>query len=248
MKKERVEIKGLKLVKVFEFGTYFAHRYIPKYIYKFEDESGKVYVWKTTTYAGIESREVDPRDPELVRTVFDGIHKGDVVNVKATIKGESEYKGEHQTELERVKILEKTFRAETPEEKKARLEAEKEILKKEQRESLKEGDRVVRMTYKNYKEHYGDCETIIDSYYCDKEYNSRRPATIEVIIRAGRLKPSGVRGERFSGYEFENENGGTVCYRAVNAENAEKRVNKEFPEHNWKLSKIYDYRKTHKIW
>ena len=240
MKKERITLKAVTLAGRYEFGKWFNHRLVTHYIYKFVDESGKVYVWKTTTYAGIE-KTITVNG--LKRNSFDGIGKGDVLDIVGTIKGESEYNGEPQTLLERVKILDRSFRAETPEEKKARIEAEKKALEKTQRESLTGGDKIVRMTYKNYKEHYSDCETITGSY----KQENQRPAEIEVIVREGREKASGVRGEHFSGYEFVNENGERRVYRAVSAGNAERRVNKEFPESKWTLDKVYNY-KVHKIW
>lgn len=46
------------------------------------------------------------------------------------------------------------------------------------------------MRYSQYKKHYADCVTVPGTY--DKDLK-----TIEVIIPEGRLKPSGVRGERF---------------------------------------------------
>ena len=55
---------------------------------------------------------------------------------------------------------------------------------------------VQRMKYKNYKEHYADCETVPSSY--DKGTKS-----IEVIIPDGRMKNSGVRGHHFRGYQFD---------------------------------------------
>ena len=65
--------------------------------------------------------------------------------------------------------------------------------------------------------------------------------TIAVIIRVGRLKASGVRGEHYSGYELENEVGSHIVYRAVKEENAIKRATKEFGG-NWECVKIYNYK------
>lgn len=223
MKKERITIKAVTVAGRYEFGNYFYGRYVPTYIYKFVDETGKVYVWKTSTYAGIDKKVVDPRDPELVRYEFDGLGKGDIVDIKATIKGESNYKGEPQTELERVNILEKIFRAETPAEKKARIEAENKEIEREQRESLVGGDKIVRMTYKRFKEHYADCETVVGSFI----KSENRPAEIEVIIREGREKASGVRGKRIEPHTLITDDGRETIYRATCYENAIKRANKE---------------------
>lgn len=240
MTKERIELKNVTLVNRYEFGSYFNHVYVTRYLYKFVTEDGKIYVWKTTTYAGFDTTiMVDG----IERNAFDGIHKGDIVDIKGTIKGESDYNGERQTELERVKILGRSFRAETPEEKKARIEAEKKAKEEAQRASLKDGDTIMRMTYKNYKEHYSDCETVENSF----EERNGRPSTIEVIVRSGRLVPSGVRGKHYAGYQFVNEEGKKITYCAVSAENAEKRVNKEYPNNKWELDEIFNYT-YHRIW
>ena len=225
----------------------FGYGYETRYIYNMVGEDGKVYVWKTTTKMYLEvpytgepgwhsftDRKGNPVD-------YKPINEGDCIKIKATFKGESEYKGQPQTEVNRVKVIERTFKAETPEEKAARLERERKAKAQAQRDSVKEGDVIWRMPYKQFKEHYSDCETIVDSYRDERN----RPSTIEVIIRAGRLKESGVRGEHYSGYEFKiTENGETFrkCYRAVSEENAERRCKKEFPKATEIIcDKIYDY-------
>ena len=81
----------------------------------------------------------------------------------------------------------------------------------------------VRMLYRRYKQHYSDCETVRGTY----DENDR---TIEVIVPEGRMKNSGVRGQRFHGYEiyFVDDKGrkGFVSYRAVSKENALKQHKK----------------------
>ena len=239
MKKERITLKAVELVGRYEFGTWFNHRLVTHYIYKFVTEDGKIYVWKTTKYAGFDKKVVDPRNPELVRYEFDGIGKGDILDITATIKGESEYKGEPQTDIERVKLLGRSYKAETPAERKARIEAENAEIAREQRESLSGEDKIVRMDYKRYKEHYSDCETVKGSYRCDK-YS---PATIEVIVREGREKPSGVRGKRIEPYTLINdENGRSTWYYAVCVENAIKRAEKELGG-KWRAKTFEDYQR-----
>ena len=236
MKKERIELKAVELVGRYEFGTWFNHRLITHYIYKFVTEDGKVYVWKTTTYAGLEKKILVNG---VERIDFDGIGKGDVVDLKATIKGETEYKGEPQTEIERVKILGRSYRAETPAEKKARIEKENEEIAREQRESLVGEDKIVCMDYKRYKNHYSECETVKGSYHRDR-YS---PATIEVIVREGREKPSGVRGKRIEPYTLINdESGRSTWYHAVCVENAIKRAEKELGG-KWRAKTFEDYQK-----
>lgn len=202
------------------------------YIYKMESE-GIIYVWKTTTFWCVKTIKTNRKGMEY--TDYDKVEKGDVLIITASIKGEDEYNGEKQTLVQRVKLVERTFRAERWEEIQARLEEEKEVKKQAQLESIGDNDVVWNMPYRQYKEHYADCETIIDSYECDR----RGHKTIKVIIREGRLKASGVRGEHFSGYELENELGGRTVYRAVSEENAIKRANKDFPDHIWECVKIY---------
>ena len=194
------------------------------HIYKITSEDGKVYVWKTTSslymevpYSGrpgfhnFEDRKGNPIDYVVPA-------KGDAVTVTAAVKGESEYKGEKQTELQRVKVT-----GIFPKEK------EKPEVKKQEL-TLAEGDRVINMPYKQYKDHYSDCETVPGSFYRD-EHNGC--SYIDVVVRSGRMKASGVRGKHFAGYEIEwTENGKTAFtpYRAVSVENAIKRAQKDFPE------------------
>lgn len=227
----------VKFVNEYHFTTYYGYRLVDNYIYKFEDGTGKVYVWKTTNILMVEGKEIGGLTPssEIFPT------KGSVVKIKASIKGEGEYKGEKQTLLTRVKLLEIVERQLTKEER-------DELKAQEQMESLKDGDFVWNMPYKQYKSHYADCETVAGSF---KEGNYGRrvytPSTISVIIREGRLKNSGVRGEHYSGYRFINEKGEHVTYRAVSVDNAEKRVNKDYPNHEWTLDKVYEYH-TDPIW
>lgn len=120
--------------------------------------------------------------------------------------------------------------------------AEKERQKKEQAEGIGENDLVWEMPYRQYKSHYSDCETVIGSY---NDHGGMSPASIKVIIRDGRLKNSGVRGQHFSGYEFFFTADGKkarVCYRAVSEDNAVKRLYKEFPNaQDVTPGKIYMY-------
>lgn len=91
------------------------------------------------------------------------------------------------------------------------------------------------MLYSRYKKHYGDCKTVKDSY----DEDSR---TVIVQVPDGRMKPSGVRGQKFNGYYFEMEIDGKVyciTYRAVSYENALKRLLKEYNPVKFRLVKIY---------
>lgn len=189
---------------------------ITRTIYKFEDEQGNAIAWDTTGYVEDKKRVDEYGQPILIPV-------GSVLDIKCTIKNHREYKDEPQTVIERPSFsiveLSKT-QAETEQEK-----------RDAQINSLKEGDRICKMKYKQYKEHYADCETLVGSF-------DKTQCTIDVIVRDGRMKASGVRGKRFNGYVFTN--GKTFAgFTAVSKENAYKRVCKEFPEHSWELYRIY---------
>lgn len=205
------------------------------YIYNMEAEDGTVYVWKTTSFMGfyVDDENGHFRNNKGVWQEFYKVNKGDVIRITATVKGQSEYKGQPQTEVNRVKVVERIFRAKTWE------EIQKEAKAEDQRNSLTGEDFIWRMPYKQYKEHYSDCETVEDSYRSPRDYG-RIPATIEVIVREGRLKNSGVRGEHYSGYRLQNADGEQVVYRAVKEENAIRRAEKEFGG-EWKCIRIYQY-------
>lgn len=203
-------------VKFIKKGSYitcygFIENEVQVFIFE-EVGTKKIYVWKTTGS-------------------FDATCNS-ILKIKGTVKCESEYKGVKQTELQRVKLLEVVERAKSKQE----LVEEKE---KEQLASLKDGDTILTMTYKNYKEHYSDCETLANSFFRD----SKKQASIKVIVRNGRLKKSGVRNEHFHGYRLLNRKTKiTSCFRAVCAENAYKQAVKAFPETNteqWKVVRIY---------
>ena len=209
-----------------------------RYIYSMVAEDGTVYVWKTTAYLAerVESTkgsgiEYDEHTDKWY--VYDQVKKGDKIEITASVKGQSEYKGQPQTELTRVKMVKMVSKAKQI--TKEDLTREK---KKEQMESLKDGDFIWRMPYRQYKEHYCDCETLAGSF---EEATRNTVATIAVIIRDGRLKASGVRGKHYSGYAFQDENGMRIAYRAISEETAARRVNRENPGHVWELVKVYDY-------
>lgn len=91
-------------------------------------------------------------------------------------------------------------------------------------------DNVVRMKYSYYKKHYADCNTVQNSY-------DKGNKTIDVVVPADRLKPSGVRGQRFKSYQIYaiKQNGEKVfiVYKAVNKENALKQHRKSCIELNY---------------
>lgn len=187
----RVEMK-VKLVGEYQYDRqkYAGYGYETVSIYKMTDDDGTIYVWKTTSWLAYNDEP---------------INRGSVIVIAASIKGESEYNGEAQTELTRVKVKEVIEMGKSIEQIQAEREQARKTKRDEQMASLKGDDFIWRMPYKQYKERYADCETVIDSF--------NRPrfgtASIEVIIREGRLKASGVRGKHFHSFRlgWEEEDG-----------------------------------------
>lgn len=219
----------------------FSYYGTEKYIYTFEDADGNVFVWKTGSLLGYDYEvTVETKKGTRSDIRFDGVRKGDSAEIKATVKDHSEYKGTKQTVLTRVKVISIDH-----------IPTKEEVDKKQaedQKASLKGGDFIwSRMPYRQYKEHYADCETIKGSF----RYENTRPY-IDVIIREGRLKASGTRGEHYKGYEFLSpDETMRMCFRAVSEENAKKQLLKEKPEAtDWECVKIYDYAFLggHKVW
>lgn len=222
------------LINEFEFtNTYYR---TTTYTYIMKDDEGNVLVWKTTSTLGFNYINGNGHER------YDVIRKGDTLHIEGKVKEHGEYKGTKQTVLTRCKF---SLIAHKPDEV---------ALKREQQmQTLAEGDEIWEMLYKQYKEHYSDCETVSGSF--DNHPDSRGVPTghptIKVIIRAGRLKKSGVRGQHYKGFEFTTDDGGKVCYRAISEETARKRMKKEFPNRNttvWECTKIYNYQDVHRIW
>ena len=234
----------MKGIYKYEAPAYTGYGYDTHYIYNMVAEDGTVYVWKTTTFMSLryEAENGCEIDAKGRSWDYSPINRGDVVTIKATVKGDGEYKGQKQTELTRVKVVSRQFKAETTEEREARKAREREERVQAQRDSLKDGDQIWRMPYRQYKNHYADCETIEGSY---RESRYRGESTIEVIIRAGRMKPSGVRGEQYNGYRLQNADGEQVVYRAVAEKNAIRRAEKELGG-AWECIKIYRYNDYHR--
>lgn len=234
----RIDKTPVTLTGVYQYSapSYSGYGYETRYIYTMTADDGTVYVWKTTAFMSVqvpytgkegmhnfEDRKGNPID-------YAPVNKGDRIVISASIKGDGEYNGQPQTELTRVSVKEILSKGKTKEEIEAEREAERKAKRQEQLDTLGDGDFIWRMPYKQYKERYADCETVIGSY----EKTNYYPATIQVIIRRGRLVPSGVRGQHYSGYEFfvYLEDGSKIrtCYRAVSEDNAQKRCEKDYPE------------------
>lgn len=145
--------------------------------------------------------------------------RGDRVQIRGTIKGAREYNGKQQYILSRVTLT-------------AVIVSYIDTKRAEQLASIGAGDHIAVMPYRQYKQHYNDCETLAGSY-------DNINKNISVIIRAGRMVNSGVRGKHFSGYALISDTGARVTYSAVSAENAIKHAEKDFPGESWELYTIY---------
>lgn len=208
------------LIKKRSFETAFGITHI----FVFTEEN-KTYVWKTSSVPLYEISKTHRYAEE-----GDYLKEGDICKFSATIGDTVDYNGEQQTKLSRCSTFIKIDHTPTVEEKslaeQKRREAEKENRKKEQLDSIGKGDLVWTMPYRQYKMHYSDCETVIDSYRTFGWNNQN--SEIDVIIRKGRLVNSGVRGKHYDYFYFKNTKDinavGGVVVKAITEENARKRM------------------------
>lgn len=210
------------LITCYSYTTTFGDNYI----YTMCDADSNVLVWKTTKILN-----VIPDADVIKKGDIDVIKKGDIFEITGTIKEHSEYKGVKQTHLTRCKF---SLIAHKPT---AHQIDEKTIRREKQLASLNDGDFIERMLYSRYKKHYSDCEVLEGSYNKPDEHTL---ATIKVIIRKGRLKNSGVRGQHFKGYVFVSSDNIQTSYRAVSETNARKQLSRDYPNaENFELVEIY---------
>lgn len=239
---QRISVE-VTYVKRCEYTTHFTYYGETHNIFKLEDASGNCIVWDTTGW--LEDKKFVDKNG-MCKQIF----PGSKLLLTATVKAHSEYKGTKQTTISRPRFTLIEL-AKSPDEIQREKEAAQEQKRQEQLESIKGTDFIWEMPYQQYKEHYSDCETVVGSY--DNKTDSRgyqhgKP-TIKVIIREGRLKNSGVRGEHYSGFEFTADDGTKVVYRAISEETARKRMKKEYPNSDtWECTHIYNYRDNHRIW
>lgn len=83
-----------------------------------------------------------------------------------------------------------------------------------------------RMKYSQYKKHYADCKTVPGTYDTIEK-------SIIVLIPEGRMKKSGVRGQRYNYYRFsgiDKKTGEKVetTVKAITGENAIKQLIRRF--------------------
>lgn len=226
--------------KSVEYTNYkFSYYGTTHFIHTFEDEAGNIIVWKSTNTVFYLN---DGKENPARKGDTEVITRGSVVELTGTVKDHSTYKDTEQTVVTRCKfkLIERA---------KTAAEIQQEKIEA-QNASIGANDFIWEMPYRQYKEHYSDCETVIGSYddHTDSRGNRHGDPTIKVIIREGRLKKSGVRGEHFYGFEFTDAEGKTICVRAVSEENALKQLKKKFPSvTNWECSCIYKHRGVHRI-
>lgn len=130
------------------------------YIYVMKGEDGKTYVWKTAQVMRIFNN-----NDCICRPGDNDCYEGDELFIVGTFRGESEFRGQLQTLINRVEVKERFFAGLTPEEK----------LKK-QLASVGPEDKILRVFYGEYKKNYSDCETVMFSYDASDK-------TIEIIVR-----------------------------------------------------------------
>jgi hypothetical protein len=78
----------VKYVDSFSYETHYTYRGETHIIYKFENELGQIFIWDTQSF-----------NEKLANA-----NRGDVLHITGTIKDHSEYQGEKQTVLTRVKV------------------------------------------------------------------------------------------------------------------------------------------------
>lgn len=229
--------------KSFDYTDYkFSYYGTTHYIHTFEDFEGNIIVWKSTN--PVEYINDGTENPNR-KGDCEFIPVGSVVELTGTVKEHGVYKDTEQTAVTRCKfkLIERA---------KTAAEIQQDKIEAQQA-SIGKNDIIWEMPYRQYKEHYSDCETIIGSFdrHEDSRGNAHGDPTIKVIIREGRLKNSGVRGKHYKGFEFTTDDGKKVCYRAISEETARKRMKKEFPGRNtevWECTEIYNYQDVHRIW
>lgn len=155
---------NVKLEKIHSYmapGYGYKSGYETHYIYVMKGDDGKTYVWKTSQIMKVANPNFDC----IHRHNDNNCYEGDVLYISGNFKCESEFRGQIQTLINRVEVLERSVAGNTPEEK---LQI--------QLNSVKDNDKIVEMSYREYKTKYDGCETVLFSY---NSFNK----TIKVIIR-----------------------------------------------------------------
>ena len=96
-------------------------------------------------------------------------------------------------------------------------------------------DKEIRMPYRQFKSSYADCKTKPGTY-------DESTKTIVVIIPEGRMKKSGVRGQRYNYYRVNGMDRITgksveVVIKAICIENAIKQLRRDYDKNiEWDLN------------
>lgn len=170
---DSVKIRAeLEVVKIYEYvgEPYSYYDSGVRRLYVFKDDDGQEYVYTTSKNFLVAGHFEDVNRAE--DWVIDwAVHVGGRIMLKGSVKGEREYNGKSQIQLTRCKVLSVLDEGPSPEEL-------HEIKKQEQRNSIRVQDNVIRVSYKEYKEKYDKCETVIDSFE-----RTPKGCFIDVIIR-----------------------------------------------------------------
>jgi len=89
---DKIQLENLNVQYVGSYETYFGYNPTTTHIYKFTNQDGFIFIWKTSSGTGL----FDYSKHE---------HLTFVKSLKGTIKDHNEYNGEFQTELTRCKVL-----------------------------------------------------------------------------------------------------------------------------------------------
>ena len=126
-----------------------------RHIYKFLDHEDNIFTWFTSKVIGIDF--IDDKGNEGWKF----INEGDIISISAVIKEIGTYKGEDQVILTRCKILAIVKEAMFTEEKITLLKRTIQLAKYDKNSIYYE---IKTVPYKEYKNNYSNCETVIDSF------------------------------------------------------------------------------------
>lgn len=93
-------------VSSYEFPSFRGYGMTTMYIYGLKDDQDNLMVWKTASGTLSIETKVYKKDCSDWFCESEYAHKGDVIKIRATVKDHSEYNGQKQTVLTRVKTLE----------------------------------------------------------------------------------------------------------------------------------------------
>lgn len=139
-----------------------------RYLMKFIDNEGNVYVYRKDHHLGIEYLD------ERGHLQFEPMEVGDKVLISGTVKDVSEYKGEEQTVLTRCKLEDILKHGYMSEQEINQYKRDKQLGRQKGNVEVKT------VTYRDYKNKYSDLETIYGSFVRNDE-----GSFIDVIVPEG---------------------------------------------------------------